>query len=269
MPRKNPMKQFQGPWRHSALCLLLLTTSACNTSLRPPKPIPDPIPIETVDNALHQAIALYEAGDFAAAEARLHPLRTTHPNNAQAALYLGRVYFATENYAEAVDELQHTVDLEGDLALHHLWLGRALGEQVHRVPAVLKLPLAKRIHAAFLQALELDPERTETHLALARFYSEAPPFAGGDPAAARRHAQRLTELDPPAGYRLQGSLFERLEQLGEAETAYRTAIEADAEDAESYQQAGEFFERQERLDLAQEMFDRARALRPDRRSGDR
>jgi len=216
---------------------------------------------ELFESAFRHAIELYEAEDFATAETDLRSLRLAYPDNAQAALYLGRVYFASERYAEAVEELQHAVDLEGDLALHQLWLGRALGEHVQSVPAIYKLPLAKRIHATFLRALELDPTSSQAHLALARFYSEAPPFAGGNPAAARHHAQRLAELDPPASHRLQGRWFEGDKQFEKAEAAYRAAIDADPEDVESYQQAGEFFERQGRPELAAEMFEHARTLK--------
>lgn len=276
MPRTNPIERFKMRCRRHLLSpLLLLTVAGCSTTAPPtvtappatpqPPPVtdsPETAPETALETALERAIELYTAKEFKIAEPQLLSLRKTHPENARVALYLGRVYFATERYREAVDQFQHAVDLEGDVALHHLWLGRTLGEQVQQIPTLQRLPLARRLHATFLRAVELDPESAEAHLALARFYSEAPPFAGGDPAAAQRHAERLAELDPAAGHRLQGRWFERDKKFDEAEAAYRAAITADPEDAESYQRAGELFERQGHPELAREMFERARELEP-------
>jgi tetratricopeptide (TPR) repeat protein len=172
---------------------------------------------------LARAIELFDGGELEAAEVRLLAFRQTHPENAAAALYLGRIYFEQQRYAESVGELEAAVALDDTEVEHYLWLGRALGERIHKVVFLLQVPMAKRILAAFTRAVELDPDSVRGHLALARFYSEAPPFAGGDREKALHHAAELIRLDPLEGYLRRAAIYER---FGEADLAERDLLSA-------------------------------------------
>lgn len=132
-------------------------------------------------------------------------------------------------YSDAVSEAERAITLDPERPEYHLMLGRALSERIHQIPVFNKLPMAHRIHAAFLLAVELDPENIEGHRALARYYSEAPPVAGGDPVKAEHHARRLLELDPVAGHRMLAKLYDLWQRPEEAEQQRQLAAEAEDE----------------------------------------
>ncbi len=213
-----------------SILLLVLALTGCATT---PGKVPGDLPREApaaieepavaADDDLTQALELFDAGDLAAAEEQLLALRQARPESATAALYLGRIYFEQERYAESVAELEAAVALDDTEVEHYLWLGRALGERIHKVVFLLQVPMAKRILATFRRAIELDPDSVRGHLALARFYSEAPPFAGGDRDQALHHAAELIRLDPLAGHLRRAAIYER---FGEGDFAERELLAA-------------------------------------------
>lgn len=135
-------------------------------------------------------------------------------------------HFDGGRWAAAVADAERATGLDGETAEYQLMLGRALSERIHQLPVFNKLPMARRIEAAFLRAVELDPESVEGHIALARYYSEAPPVAGGDRAKAESHARRLLELDPTEGHTMLAKLFDLWHRPEEAAKHRALATEA-------------------------------------------
>lgn len=123
------------------------------------------------------------------------------------ALRTAREHYDAGRFQGAIEGAEHALELDDQRAAAHFLLGQALSERIHQIPIFNQLPMARRLHQAFLRTVELDPESVEGHTALARFYSEAPPVAGGDPALAESHAERLVELDPVAGHTMRAALF--------------------------------------------------------------
>ncbi len=211
-----------------ATLLLVLGLAACATTPgeAPVDLPPEPLATETLaepEEDLARAIELFDGGELEAAEEKLLALRQARPQDATAALYLGRIYFEQGRYAESVAQFEAAVALDDDEVEHLLWLGRALGERIHKVVFLLQVPMAKRILATFTRAIELDPDSVRGHLALARFYSEAPPFAGGDRDKALHHAAELIRLDPLEGYLRRASIHQR---FGEEDLAERDLVAA-------------------------------------------
>lgn len=197
------------------------------------------------------------AEDFASAERASRAAIEQGFDGAPMQERLGRALFGLGRQAEAIEVFGRSINLDPERADAYIWLGRSLAERIDQVPILGRLPLAQRLHAAFLRAAELDPQRPAVHLALARFYSEAPSFAGGDAAKARAHVDILLQLDPPAGHRTLAGIFEGEEKLAKAEREYLAAIDTGPEDLESYHAAGDFFVRLGRIDRALEMFEAA------------
>ncbi len=214
--------------------LLALAFAGCATAPgKSPGDLPrePPVAVEepaeaTADEGLTPAIELFDAGDLTAAEEQLLAVRQADPENATAALYLGRIYFEQERHAESVAEFEAAVALDDTEVEHYLWLGRALGERIHKVVFLLQVPMAKRILATFIRAVELDPDSVRGHLALARFYSEAPPLAGGDRDKSLHHAAELIRLDPLAGHLRRSAIYERFGEVDLAERELLAALSA-------------------------------------------
>ena len=254
--RTRPLVVHAPQWL--LLSLLLLVAAGCSTTTPPTTS-----PVLDFETALEVAEQRLEAGEPDAAIQGLLPFETTQASDPRRTLLLARAHFAAERYAESIDFAQQTVDLAPDDAQHQLWLGRALSERVQRVPALQKLPLARRLHDAFRRAVELDPENPGAHLALARFYSEAPPMAGGDNDLAFHHIERLLELEPATGHRRKGLILERLKRLEEAESELRTSLELDATNAETLREFGLFLVRQDRKAEALPLLEQSLEIEPD------
>lgn len=204
-----------------------------------------------------------EREDFSTAEEEARRAIERMPESNLAQELLGRALFGQGRQEEAVDAFEAAIAIDGERADSHIWLGRSLAERIDQVPMLGRLPVAQRLHAAFLRAAELEPQRPAVHLALARFYSEAPPFAGGNPEKARYHVDRLLQLDPPSGHRNLAGILEREEKLEEAEREYLRALEVGPEDLESFRAAGDFFLRQQRPTRALETFESALEIDPE------
>lgn len=190
------------------------------------QPPPDvPVALPKPEDRLARAIGHFDAGELATAEEMLVKLREQEPANATAALYLGRVYFDWERYGPAVDQLEVAVALDGEEVDHYLWLGKALGERIHRVLFLQQAPMARRILAVFIRAVELDPDSVPGHIALARFYSEAPAFVGGDRDKSLHHAAELIRLAPVEGHFLLSSIHQLFGELEVAEQELLRAID--------------------------------------------
>ena len=77
-------------------------------------------------------------------------------NNAAAFNYLGRVYFALEDWDNAVRNCERAVQLEPRNAMYQLWLGRSYGEKANVSNLIVAFPLARKTVAAFAAAHALD-----------------------------------------------------------------------------------------------------------------
>lgn len=171
-----------------------------------------------------RALALLERGEVGAARRILMPLQDTEEARAQQAL--ARLHLAEGDTHAALRRAGSAIALEPSDADHHFWLGVVLTEHVHAVGRVARLAVARRLHAAFARAVELDPAHVEARLALIEFHRIAPGFAGGDPAVGARHAEELQERRPVAGGLALAAHFRERGDLRAAERAARGALAA-------------------------------------------
>ena len=181
---------------------------------------------------LAAAAHAFENGDLDHASELFTAHREEHPESFEAAFYLGQIHFEQERHGDAVERLEEAVALDGDSIDGHLWLGKALSEYIHQIVFFRKLPMAKRILAVFQRAVEIDPRSVEGHTALARYYSEAPSFAGGNRDLSLEHAQILIDLDPVEGHRLLSSIYVLLKEPELAKREIERAFEALAKNAD-------------------------------------
>jgi hypothetical protein len=85
---------------------------------------------------------------------------------------------------------------------------------------MLALDIRKELEAALAE----NPDNPEVRLDLVRFFTMTPRVAGGDLAAARAHAAKLAQLDPPLGRFARGYLAYRTKDFGVARIELREAI---------------------------------------------
>jgi tetratricopeptide (TPR) repeat protein len=205
---------------------------------------------------LEAGIGLFEARRYAAARARLTPL-ATDSGSATAAQYLGRIALLDRDLDAAQRYLSLAVRLEPRVARHHLWLGRAYGQQALRAGKLRAFSLAKKSRAELETAVGLDPSDVESRSELAHFYAIAPGIVGGSKTRAHEEADAIAERDPYRGRLVRGFVREREKRFDRAAAEYRAAMREHPDSAAPHYLLGLMYQNRGMLDSARRVFARA------------
>ncbi len=147
-------------------------------------------------------VGLFEEGDIAAAHRFFSTFVEEQPTEAIGAFYLGRTFFAQEQYENAIEWLEKAVLLDNHKSDYHLWLGRACGYQAQRASVLWQFPLARRVRKHFERAVELNPDNIEARADLAEYYLKAPWFLGGEKEKAEAQAHEISQRNLAEGLRV-------------------------------------------------------------------
>ncbi|MGA0920340.1 MAG: tetratricopeptide repeat protein [Gemmatimonadaceae bacterium] len=109
---------------------------------------------------------------------------------------------------------------------YHLRLGQAVGAQAATASTVRQPFLARRVKAAFEEAVALDPSLVEAREGLIFFYAFAPGLMGGSDEKAREQQRALLTLNPMRGQMAAATLAARARDTTGVERALRAAIAA-------------------------------------------
>jgi FkbM family methyltransferase len=215
-----------------------------------PSTSPVTLPLRHED-ALAQALAAYQSGRLAEAEATLRAMLARAPEDAGCWNNLGNLLQETGRMNEAEAAFRKAITLFPNHPDFHTNLGNFLKRNE-------RLPEAE---AAYRRAIELDPGNAGIHSSLGSLLH----YAGrpADAEAAFRHALEL-KPDFADAYNNLGILLKDEDRLPEAEAAYRRAIELNPDFAEAHNNLGILMLESERLPEADTAFRRSVQLKPDR-----
>ncbi|MBX9928372.1 MAG: tetratricopeptide repeat protein [Gemmatimonadaceae bacterium] len=183
---------------------------------------------------MDRATALFNEGRFAEAKRELLVVQGTNRRGAAVPYFLGRIALADNDPDDAIRQLERAVQADDATALHHYWLGSALGEAAKRASALRVPLLARRVRTAWERAVELDPNQVDARFGLVGFYSQAPAVLGGGMDKARRQAAEIAKRSAMRGAMARG-VIAQFEELPAVETAaYRQAIGLAPDSAAAY-----------------------------------
>ncbi len=200
--------------------------------------------------ALHQAIALHQAGDLDAAESLYRDILAREPEQADALHLLGLVQYAKGDAAGGAALIRRAIASAPANAVYHFNLGnvcRDLGDP----------DAALRAYAA---AIELQPGEADYHYNLAELLD-----AQGQGDAALDHYRRAVELEPDhAALRLDlGACLQGLGRLDEAAQQYRQALALEPGLAQAHNNLGGIHQARDELDAAADCYRAALAVDPE------
>src|SRR6185369_14942588 len=112
--------------------------------------------------------------------AEVEPLIKKNGSDDAALHCMGRIYYARGESGKAVDWFEKAAKVNDKSALHHLWLGDALGDEAQKANKLRQPFLARRVKAEFELAVALDPTLVDARVGLTQFYAIAPGVMGGD-----------------------------------------------------------------------------------------
>lgn len=185
------------------------------------------------------------------ADSALQSLNATlaaHPHDAEAFNLRCRVYYQEQDWDKAIADCETAVKLNpGDSNLH-LWLGRACGKKAEHASLMSSYPLARRIHAEFEQAVQLDPRNAAALADLGEFDVMAPIVLGGGIARAAAIAQQLSSVSPAAALTLQARIAESKKDYDAAESNLKQAIRQSSDPANAWMDLATSYRLRGRLD---------------------
>lgn len=150
-----------------------------------------------------QVETLWQANDFAAAEALLAPLVTKKTKDAQLLALLGRTQAGLHNMERAEELLEKAIKYDSNNADYQHWYGTASCNLASNASMFSALGYAKRCKKAYEAALQLAPENPRSYIALGSYLAQAPGIAGGDKEQALMLAQQLKQRNELQGWLLQ------------------------------------------------------------------
>jgi tetratricopeptide (TPR) repeat protein len=181
--------------------------------------------LSQADPPLDSVRQLLIDGEADAAIRALQASLNTNPLGPDEHNLLCRVHFAEERWDAAVSECERSVALNPRSSLNQLWLGRAYGEKADHSSWFSAIGLAKKAHAAFEKAVQLDPNGVEARSDLSEYYIEAPGFLGGGIDKAAAQANIIERLEPTVALGIRARIAEHQTRNDEAEREWKKALE--------------------------------------------
>lgn len=197
--------------------------------------------------ATSKAEAALASGRADAATELLQAELKANPQDAHAELLLCRVDYSIELADRAVEACERATTLDRTDSAAQLWLGRAEGMKASRVNPFSAYGLAKRVRAAFEQAVALNPRSVVAMNDLGEFYVNAPGVVGGGVDKATALAAKLQAISPAAAARLLALVAEKKGDLTSAEAGFKKAV-ALSPTPEGWVDLGFFYQRHQRYD---------------------
>ncbi len=169
--------------------------------------------------------ALLNNGHANDAITALHMVLSIHPQDATAHNLLCRVEYQEERWADAIPECEAAVKLQPLNSQFHLWLGRVYGQQAQHGSKWAAFGLARKVHAEFQSAVQLDPRDIAALADLAEYETEAPGFLGGGLDKAQTTALLLQPLDAEKYHELLAKIAFKQKDIPTAEREMQLAVE--------------------------------------------
>jgi len=217
-------------------------------------------------SGLQEGIRLFDQRQYPEARKILEPLATSGSSGAAAAYYMGRIAMAEEAYEAAASWFEKAVAAEPGSSDHHLWLGRAYGQQAMEASIFRQPGLASKTRVEFEKAVELNPNSINARIDLLQYFLKAPGFMGGGEDKALAQAAEISKRDAVVGHRASAMIHQDGGRIDEAEREYRAAAAVDPNRVEPHYWLGYFLQAAKLYEKAFEPFEQVLRKDPDDRS---
>jgi tetratricopeptide (TPR) repeat protein len=185
--------------------------------------------------------ALLNAGRANEALLLLQSRTSSDKHDSHSLHLLSRVYYSVGNWDLAIKAGERAVFMAPQNSNYHLWLGRAYGEKAENSNPFSAFTLARKAHAQFAKAVELDGDNIEARSDLTEYFTEAPSFLGGGKEKARAQIEAIARIDSSTAHYLSARLEEKDKNFNEAEKQYQAAIQGSKTPADHWVDLASFY----------------------------
>lgn len=159
---------------------------------------------------------LFENGQLSEARQRLESVVKRDPQHAEAAFYLGQIFFAGADYDQAIVWFEKALQINEESSDYHLWLGRGYGHKAMTASVWRQFFLARKVRTHFERAVQLNPDNIAARLDLLEYYLKAPAMLGGGMEKALVQASEINKRDAVQGRRANAIIAEAERQERQA-----------------------------------------------------
>jgi hypothetical protein len=155
------------------------------------------------------ADTLFAHGHYLRAQAIIQAELQKHPTDLHTIINASAIEWAFSHPDASIALAEKAVQLDTNSPEAHVQLTNALGTKLvsSNAGTFEKLSLARRFHQQAEHALTLSPNNPDAIEDMARFYWNAPSFAGGDKPKATQLADHLFQINPARGAALKASFL--------------------------------------------------------------
>ena len=183
--------------------------------------------------------AQFERGDYRAAITVLSSAINTNPHDGQLWHWRSRCYLELRDYARALADGERAVTERPRDSEYRRWLGRAYGGAAEEKRSY---SMARKVRAAFEEAVRLDPSNIAARRDLMAFYVEAPWIVGGDKRKALAQVDAIAQVDAVAGHLARAAFLITTNRLDAAEAEYQQVLDARPDRIEPYLEVADYYE---------------------------
>jgi tetratricopeptide (TPR) repeat protein len=181
--------------------------------------------------------AQFERGDYLAAITTLSSAIDANPRDAQLWHWRSRSYLELRDYARALADGERAVIERPRDSEYRRWLGRAYGGAAEEKRS---FSMARKVRAAFEDAVRLDPSNIAARRDLMEFYVEAPWMVGGDKRKALEQVDAIAHTDAVAGHLARAVFSIRTNRLDAADAEYQHILDARPNRIEPYLEVADY-----------------------------
>jgi tetratricopeptide (TPR) repeat protein len=196
-----------------------------------------------------QASTLLQQGRVDEATALLQQTLKSQPTDAKLHQLLCRAYYAEDMADAAIHECELATANDPNDSDSLMWLGRAYGMKASTANPFSAFSLAKKVHASFERAVQLDPNNIHAMSDLGEFYVSAPSIVGGGLDKAQKLAEQIKPHSMSRSHRLLAEIANKKKDVATAEAEYKAAVAA-GKTPEAYIDLAEFYVEQGQPDKA-------------------
>ncbi len=212
--------------------------------------------------SIAKAQDLVDKEQFVKAQQELEGLLVREPDDQEAQLLLGQVYYQQSYFDQAITILKPLRSAMKSRASLYYWLGQSYkGKLLATENFLEKGVLSSKVKEYLEKAIALDTKHIAARESIAFFYFSAPGIVGGSKKKAFQQVEAIKSLDPKRSYVLAGNLYRQHKDYAAAIKAYQALMEMEPTQANwpfllgfcyqmstSYSLAFESFEKAIRLD---------------------
>jgi tetratricopeptide (TPR) repeat protein len=193
--------------------------------------------VQGAPDLLATARAQFGRGDYRTAITTLSTAIDADGRDAELWHWRSRSYLELRDYARAIADSERAVADQPLDSEYRRWLGRAYGGAAEEKRSFL---MARKVRAAFEEAVRLDPSNLAARRDLMEFYVEAPRIVGGDKSKALEQVEAIARADALAGHLARAIFWIHTNHREAADAEYQHILEARPDRIEPYLEIADY-----------------------------